>query len=484
MDEIIFSSSDSNISKQIRTLVEAGKVKKIAPRVYTSNLKDSAATIVYKHRFSILAHLYPNAILSHRSAFEFKPTEEGHIFLTYSYTKKINLPGLVVRLIKGSGPIEGDNPIAGKLYVSQNARAFLENLQTSKSTTVSKTLSIDKIEDKLEEIIRVNGESALNKIRDRARAIAEELGMQQEFNKLNDLISALLNTNDKNILSSLLAIARIQGMPYDASRIALFEKLFIELQTQEFKNRPDKNSSEKAFQNFAFFESYFSNYIEGTVFEIQQAKQIIETEQPIPTRTEDSHDVLGTYQLVADQQLMSTTPKSPDELLSILKSRHAILLKARAEKKPGFFKDKNNRAGSTSFVDLNLVEGTLIKSFNYYNLLKHPFAKAAYLMFIISEVHPFLDGNGRIARVMMNAELVAQGQAKIIIPTVFRDNYMTALRKLTRQEQPGPYIRMLKIAYDFSASIYGEEFNIVYKQLQQSNAFLEHTEGKLVIIER
>ena len=29
------------------------------------------------------------------------------------------------------------------------------------------------------------------------------------------------------------------------------------------------------------------------------------------------------------------------------------------------------------------------------------------MMFLVSEVHPFVDGNGRIARIMMNAELVA-----------------------------------------------------------------------------
>ena len=64
-------------------------------------------------------------------------------------------------------------------------------------------------------------------------------------------------------------------------------------------------------------------------------------------------------------------------------------------------------------------------------------------MFLVSEVHPFLDGNGRIARVMMNAELVKQGQTKIIIPTVYRDDYIGAIRKLTRQEDPKAYIKML-----------------------------------------
>ncbi|WP_290706739.1 Fic family protein [Flavihumibacter sp. CACIAM 22H1] len=81
------------------------------------------------------------------------------------------------------------------------------------------------------------------------------------------------------------------------------------------------------------------------------------------------------------------------------------MLQARKTENPGEFKDKNNRAGTTEFVDNELVAGTLKKGFDWYSLLQHPFAKAAYMMFMISEVHPFLDGNGRMARVMMNAEL-------------------------------------------------------------------------------
>lgn len=49
--------------------------------------------------------------------------------------------------------------------------------------------------------------------------------------------------------------------------------------------------------------------------------------------------------------------------------------------------------------------------------LEDPFARAVFLMFLVSEVHPFDDGNGRIARVMMNAELTAARQARIVIPT-------------------------------------------------------------------
>ncbi len=482
LQEIIFGSSESRISKQISKLEKEGKIRKIAPRTYSSNLTDSIEEIIKRNLFRILGKLYPGAILSHRSAFEFQPTKAGHVFLTYSYTKKVTLPGITLRFLEGHKPIEGDNAMSGELFASQKPRAFLENLQTSKNIgDTSKCLTLPEIEGKLDQIIRVNGEEEINRVRDRAREIAAELNMQKEFERLNKMISALLTTHSSKILSSPLAIARAFGSPYDPGRMELFEELFRDLQKREFRNRPERNVTTSAFRNFAFFESYFSNYIEGTVFEVDEAKQIIDTNTPIPARNQDSHDVLGTYQLLSNQQEMSVTPQSPDELLTILSYRHKILLSSREEKNPGQFKDKNNFAGSTSFVDFNLVKGTLIQSFDLYKALEQPFAKAAFIMFILSEVHPFLDGNGRLARVMMNAELVKAGQSKIIIPTVFRDDYMGALRKLTRQSETGPYIRMLQKAQEFSENIFGDDMNEMRDYLEKCNAFLEHTEGRLKI---
>jgi len=173
-----------------------------------------------------------------------------------------------------------------------------------------------------------------------------------------------------------------------------------------------------------------------------------------------------------------------DNLLQIISYRHKILMEARPEKNPGLFKDNNNFAGSTSFVDFNLVRGTLLQSFDFFQALDHPFAKAAFIMFVISEVHPFIDGNGRIARIMMNAELVKDGQSKIIIPAVYRDDYLGTLRKLTRQSDPLPYISMLQRAHEFSENIYGEDYNVMLDYLKQCNSFFEHTEARLKIVKR
>jgi len=485
LQEIVYGSSNSNYSKQISKLEKAGKIRKIAPRIYSSNLTEPIEDIIRRNLFQILGKLYPGAILSHRSALEYSPTKSGSIFLTYTYTKKVKLPGVTISFLEGHKPISGDNIISGELYVSQKARAFLENLQPTKNSgSQSKCLTLPELEEKLEQIIRINGEDEINKLRDSAKSISLILDMQKEFDRLSKIISALLATQTSKILSSPLALARAFGSPFDPDRMKLFEELFRELQKKEFKNRPDRNSTTKSFRNFAFFESYFSNYIEGTVFEIDEAKQIISTNRPLAARNNDSHDVLGTYQLVSNQQEMSTTPKSPGEFLYILSYRHKILLSSRDDKTPGQFKDNNNYAGNTLFVDFNLTKGTLIQSFDFYNALTHPFSKAAFMMFVISEVHPFLDGNGRLARVMMNAELVKREQSKIIIPTVYREDYMLALKKLTKQGDVDTYIRMLQKAQEFSENIYGDDMDEMQEYLKLTNAFSESSEGKLKIINK
>jgi Fic family protein len=240
-----------------------------------------------------------------------------------------------------------------------------------------------------------------------------------------------------------------------------------------FPAYPEHNKSLAGYRTFAFFESYFSNYIEGTEFTVEEAKEIVTSEIPMPSREEDSHDMLGTFQIVSDRKEMSVFPANADHLLKLLRSRHAVLLRARKSKKPGEFKDKNNRAGTTEFVDVKLVTGTLKRGYEWYSLLKEPFARAAYMMFLISEVHPFLDGNGRMARVMMNAELTAQGVTKIIIPTVYREDYLGALRKLTKQRKPDAYVRMLSRAHEFSASLIQQNLDTMEAFLTECDAFEE-----------
>lgn len=479
LQEIITGSR----TKEINNLERSGQVKKIAPKIYTSNLEETPEVIVRRNWYRILSDLYPEALLSHRSALERMPTIKGRIYLTYTYTDIIELPGIIIHFLKGHKPLDDDGLFFGNLRASGLARAYLENLQQSRvSDEASKTLTREQLEEKIESFLRVKGDIVLNQVRDRAKDIAPGLGMVKEFKVLNQLITDLLGTGSSKGLVSSVAKARVLGEPLDTDRIQLFESMYEELTKKEYPEYPDKNEHIRSYQNFAFFESYFSNFIEGTEFTVEEAKQIIKTSAPLPARDEDSHDVLGTYQIVSNRNEMSLQPKDPEQMLQLLKERHAVLLSARKSKNPGEFKDKNNRAGNTEFVDWQLVTGTLKRGYEWYTLLQHPFAKAAYMMFMISEVHPFLDGNGRIARIMMNAELGNKGFSKIIIPTVYREDYIGALKKLTKQRQGDAYIRMLLRAWEFSSNVYDNDLDNMEKYLTGCDAFLTPKEGKLKII--
>lgn len=470
--EIVMATSDKSESARRTEMIKDGALRKIAPKVYTTNMSDTPEDIIKRNLFYVLGQLYPHAVISHRSAYEMRPTESGDFFLTYTYTRNVPLPGLTIHLMQGPIGTENDMPFVENLFISSAERRTLENLQKGRARSgLSKCLPRATIEDNLERMLQINGENGLNTFRDKARIVAAELDMNEEFDILNSIIGALLSTKPYGVLLSETSIARAKGEPFDSSRITLFETLFGALHNELFQNIDDPNVENSSFRNFAFFESYFSNYIEGTEFEIEDAKQIIETGQPLPARNADSHDVLGTFMLTASRREMQRTPSSFDELTELLQERHRIMMKARPDRNPGMFKMQNNHAGDTHFVDCTLVRGTLRKGYEYYRALEHPFAKSLFMLFMISEIHPFSDGNGRISRIMMNAELVAAGQSKIIIPTVFRDDYLNALRRLTRRSDPSVLIRALSRVRQFSANITGNDFDATRKYLESCNAF-------------
>lgn len=478
--EVVMATSEKGDSTRRTSMLKEGTLRKIAPKVYTTNMEDEPEIIIKRNLFYILGQLFPHAVISHRSAYELKPTESGDIYLTYTYSKNVNLPGITVHLMKGPLGTDNDMPFIENLFISSAERRAMENLQKGRARhAVSKCLPRTYIEKMLERMLQVNGEAGLNAFRDKARSFAVGLGMNEEFDTLHSIIGALLATKPTGILSSASALARTKGAPFDDERVKLFGILFEALHHEQFQYMDEPNVENSTFRNFAFFESYFSNYIEGTEFEIEDAWKIIETGQPMPARNADSHDVLGTFQLVASRREMRRTPTSADELIELLQDRHRILMAARPDRNPGLFKMQNNHAGDTHFVDCTLVRGTLFKGYEYYQALEHPFAKALFILFMVSEIHPFNDGNGRISRIMMNAELVAADQSKIIIPTVFREDYLNALRRLTRRGDPSVLVRAISRVRQFSANITGDDFEATRKYLESCNAFKD-SEGYIL----
>jgi hypothetical protein len=471
--DIIFSGTTAHASTVHRAARE-GRIIKIIQGVYSTDVHGKAEDVIRRNWKTIVAHKYPGALLSHRSALEFQPSPNGMLYFTYDRDQVIRWPGLSLKFAKGPAKGESDRELFPGLPVSDQERALLENLMPARiSGGERRTVDRTVIETRLMKILDAHGEAGLNALRDRARIRSDELGLIKEFHQLDAIIGALLTTKDASTLTTSAGLAQAKGEPYDQARIELLDKLVTALLQEVFPARPERTLSVKAFHEISFFDSYFSNFIEGTRFEVEEAREVIEENKIIPGRSDDSHDILGTYEICSDRSNMSKVPADGSELIDLLKQRHAVILRGRLALSPGQFKEKLNRAGDTVFVVPEKVKGTLKAGYELITPLHEPFARAAYMMFLVSEVHPFADGNGRIARIMMNAELIKTKQTRIIIPTVYREDYLLTLRKLTRQHRPETFIRMLQRAHAWTHWLEPVSFQRLHEQMNESNAYRE-----------
>ena len=62
----------------------------------------------------------------------------------------------------------------------------------------------------------------------------------------------------------------------------------------------------------------------------------------------------------------------------------------------------------------------------------HPVEYAAMVHIIFVNIHPFTDGNGRVARLLMNLALLQSGYNIVVIPPVMRVDYIYALQETNK----------------------------------------------------
>jgi hypothetical protein len=144
--------------------------------------------------------------------------------------------------------------------------------------------------------------------------------------------------------------ARQASLPYDQDRIRLFRQLADSLPLSAPQNRPVSDPRDPRDEYLPFFEAYFSNFIEGTEFELDEAVAVVYEGKQVPGRADDTYDLVGTYMVVADLAGMTTLAATPQEFLDLLRSRHATIMGGRPDKRPGVFKEAANRAGDSLFV--------------------------------------------------------------------------------------------------------------------------------------
>jgi len=450
-------------------------------------LDSSAEEIVRRHILEIAAHFYPGALISHRSALEGPVSPRGKLHLTLpgAVATIRRLPGLEIRIWRGPSPQPDDSrtPLGDgrELFTSSQARAVLENLQIARAHggDESKTLSVAELERWLDRYLRIFGVNWLDQLRRQAEGLASNFGWGRELQELNQLVAAIKGESSDYRLATDIMRSRAQGKPFDPERMTLFGTLHARLAAEHFMELPKPPSAES--ENRAFWEAYFSNFIEGTKFSVEEARVIVYDREAAKSleskRPDDAHDIRETHRLIIDPKISGEVPRDASHLLELLKRRHAQMMASRLNIEPGVFKRTPNEFGSRVFVAPELVSETLIRGWPASRDLPSATARAFYVLFLVAEVHPFIDGNGRISRLGMNAELEASGQARLIIPTSLRNDYLTVLEALTSNGNPEPFVSFAHKLIDLNSRMPFGSFDQSLAYFRKTGALDEQPQG-------
>jgi Fic family protein len=82
----------------------------------------------------------------------------------------------------------------------------------------------------------------------------------------------------------------------------------------------------------------------------------------------------------------------------------------------------------------------------YFRLLQEepdPAVRAVLGHFVFVYVHPYMDGNGRMGRFLMNAMLASGGYPWTVIPVHARNEYMAALEAASVDQNIFPFAEFL-----------------------------------------
>ena len=483
MAEIIFTASgDEALDRKVRRDHEAGKLTRIASGVYLEPSSETVEDALRRSWFKIVGKLVPGGVATDRTGMDGRPWRDrtsgvpvgdAFVFMSAPRTRDtIRLPGLVINIREGVGPAPDDIPYLGATLAGP-VRKLLDNIAPSRARSgPSRTVGQTEVERRLDSLCVTHGENHLNEIRSKARALAPLIGRETEFDVLDGMIGTLLRTRAAKSLTPQ-GRARARGQPFDPACIERLAGLVRCLQSRAPVTVLDADTTPKRRATGAFMEAYFSNFIEGTEFLIGEAVEIVFEGKMPEARPQDGHDVLGAYQQLVELGGRSAFAIDADAFIDEIQERHRHLMTARPSVGPGTFKTTPNQAGDTTFVDPRLVRGTLREGVALFRSLSDPFSRAAFVHFLLSDVHPFNDGNGRLSRIMTTKELVGAGLSRIVVPTVYRGDYLDALRALSRRGEPSIFVRSLEFCQRVSAACSAASVDAAVDAWARAYAFCE-----------
>lgn len=193
--------------------------------------------------------------------------------------------------------------------------------------------------------------------------------------------------------------------------------------------------------------TYHSNAIEGNTLTLKETKVALEG-ITIGGKTLREHFEAINHK---DAILFIEDLAQKEERLSeySIKQIHSLILKNIDDENKGKYRTTNviisgaeHKPPQSFEVQSKMQE--FIKKYNENITKLHPIELASFVHIEFVKIHPFIDGNGRTSRLLMNLELIKAGFPPVVIELEDRLEYYKALDIAHTENDYKPFLELMK----------------------------------------
>jgi Fic family protein len=203
--------------------------------------------------------------------------------------------------------------------------------------------------------------------------------------------------------------------------------------------------------------TYNSNAIEGNTLTINETKVVLEG-ITVGGKTMREHlEVLNHRDAITyvEEIVQKCEPLSEWQI----KNLHRLVLKGIDDEYAGVYRDQQVFISGAKHRPPApfLIKEQMEQFMNWYEedaKELHPVIRGAMLHAIFAQIHPFIDGNGRTSRLLLNLELMKEGFPPIVIKVENRLSYYEALDKAHTLKDYDDFIQLVAMEVEDSLNLY------------------------------
>ena len=192
--------------------------------------------------------------------------------------------------------------------------------------------------------------------------------------------------------------------------------------------------------------TWSSNAIEGNTMTISETKVILEDGLTVGGRPlRDFYETVGHGEAY-DFMFSMIKKKTIDQ--KDIKTIHYLFYRKIDETQAGIWRTERILVSGSQYPfpkpediqeQMQALENWINQERNRY----HPVRFAALLHLKFVSIHPFIDGNGRTSRLLMNLALIQKGYQLAIIPPILRTEYNDTIRQYQNKGKENPFCELI-----------------------------------------